>query len=126
MQHPTKKEYAEMVKQNSPNSKTGVNMVKAFVSGGIICCIGQAILNVWSSCGLSDTEAGTATSVTLVFLGVLLTALTLYDKLAKFAGAGTLVPITGFANSVAAPAIEFKSDDNAIIRPSQKTGNFPE
>lgn len=110
MKMPTQKEYADIVKQNSPDSKTGINMIKAFVSGGIICCIGQGILNMWLALGMSKAEAGSATSICLIFIGILLTALTLYDKIAKFAGAGTLVPITGFANSVAAPAIEFKSE----------------
>ena len=107
---PSKKEYSQLVKKASPNSKTGVNMLKAFLSGGIICCIGQAVLNGWTAAGLGETEAGAATSITLVLLGVLLTAVQVYDKIAKFAGAGTLVPITGFANSVASPAIEFKSE----------------
>lgn len=81
---------------------------------------------LWGAAGLSESDAGTATSITLVALGALLTGLGVYDDLARFAGAGTLVPITGFANAVVAPALEFKTDDNAIIRPSQKTGNFPE
>ena len=85
-------------------------MLKAFLFGGIICSIGQAILNGWTAAGLGEAEAGTATSITLVLLGVFLTALQVYDKIAKRAGAGTLVPITGFANSVASPAIEFKSE----------------
>ena len=110
MQLPLKKEYSQLVKQASPNSKTCLNMFKAFISGGAICCIGQAIMNGWKSTGLGEQDAGSATSITLVFIGVLLTALTLYDKMAKFSGAGTLVPITGFANSVAAPAIEFKTE----------------
>ena len=110
MQLPSKKEYSQLVKQASPSSKTCLNMFKAFISGGAICCIGQAIMNGWKSTGLGEQDAGSATSITLVFIGVLLTALTLYDKMAKFSGAGTLVPITGFANSVAAPAIEFKTE----------------
>lgn len=110
MQLPSKKEYSQLVKQASPNSKTCLNMFKAFISGGAICCIGQAIMNGWKSTGLGEQDAGSATSITLVFIGVLLTALNLYDKMAKFSGAGTLVPITGFANSVAAPAIEFKTE----------------
>lgn len=86
-------------------------MLKAFVIGGLICCLGQAILDGYKEwCGLSKEDAATAASITLVFLGALLTGFSLYDKIAKFAGAGTLVPITGFANSVVAPALEFKSE----------------
>jgi stage V sporulation protein AC len=106
----TNEEYGKYVERKAPKSKVGPNMVKAFVSGGIICCIGQLILNGYGSLGLSKDLAGTATSITLVFIGALLTGLKIYDNLAKFAGAGTLVPITGFANSVAAPALEFKSE----------------
>lgn len=105
----TKKEYSKYVARKSPKSPLFANMIKAFVSGGIICCIGEAILNGYNGI-LSKDSAGTATSVTLVFIGALLTGLKIYDNLAKFSGAGTLVPITGFANSVAAPALEFKSE----------------
>jgi stage V sporulation protein AC len=105
----TKKEYDRYVKRKSPKSPLMANMLKAFVSGGLICCLGEAILNGYSSI-LPKDSAGTATSVTLVFFGALLTGLKIYDNMAKFAGAGTLVPITGFANSVAAPALEFKSE----------------
>lgn len=106
----TKKEYSSYVKKKSPKSPFVLNITKAFVSGGIICCIGQALLNGYKSLGLEHDNAGAATSITLVFVGALLTGLKVYDNLAKFAGAGTLVPITGFANSVAAPALEFKSE----------------
>ena len=82
----------------------------AFVTGGLICVLGQAIQNGWSAAGLSQQDAGTATSCTLVFLSALLTGLNLYNKLARFGGAGTLVPITGFANAVVSPAIDFKSE----------------
>jgi len=105
----TKKEYGKYVERKSPKSPLLKNMLKAFLSGGIICCIGEAILNGYSSI-LPRDSAGTATSVTLVFLGAFLTGLKVYDNMARFAGAGTLVPITGFANSVAAPALEFKSE----------------
>jgi len=105
----TKKEYGKYIERKSPKSPLLKNMLKAFLSGGIICCIGEAILNGYSSI-LPRDSAGTATSVTLVFLGALLTGLKVYDNMARFAGAGTLVPITGFANSVAAPALEFKSE----------------
>lgn len=106
----TNKEYNEYVKKVSPNSKTGLNIIKAFISGGAICCLGQLILNFYSSRGLDKDMAATATSITLVLIGALLTGLKVYDKLAKFSGAGTLVPITGFANSVVSPALEFKSE----------------
>jgi len=106
----SKKEYAELVKKRSPNSPMGTNLIKAFVAGGIICCVGQAILNMYSDLGLVKTNAAAATSITMIFVGVLLTALGIYDKLAKFSGAGTLVPITGFANAVSSPAMEFKAE----------------
>ncbi|SHH71563.1 stage V sporulation protein AC [Sporobacter termitidis DSM 10068] len=105
----TKNEYSRYVERKAPKSPLALNMLKAFVSGGLICCIGEAILNGFSTI-LPKDGAGAATSVTLVFLGALLTGLKVYDNMAKFAGAGTLVPITGFANSVAAPALEFKSE----------------
>lgn len=105
----TKKEYSQYVERKSPKSPLLTNMLKAFVSGGLICCIGEAILNGYSSI-LPKDSAGTATSITLVFAGALLTGLKIYDNMARFSGAGTLVPITGFANSVAAPALEFKSE----------------
>lgn len=106
----TKKDYGEYVKQKSPNSPMAANLLKAFVVGGLICCIGQLIINIYDACGLTKEDAATATSVTLVFIGALLTGIGLYDNIAKFGGAGTLVPITGFANSVVAPALEFKSE----------------
>ncbi len=106
----TNKDYGEYVKKKSPNSPTGSNMIKAFIVGGLICCIGQGLLDGYKALGAEEDIAATCTSVTLVFLGVLLTGLGIYDDIAKFAGAGTLVPITGFANSVASPALEFKSE----------------
>ena len=106
----TNGEYAKYVKEKTPKSKTGADMLKAFLVGGLICCIGQAILNGYTSLGMETENAATATSVSLVFLGALLTGLGVYDNIAKFAGAGTLVPITGFANSVVSPALEFKSE----------------
>ncbi len=104
------KEYAEYVKLKSPRSPIWTNLLKAFVAGGLICCVGQAISDGFGAIGLSKESAATATSVTLVFLGAFLTGVGIYDNIAKFAGAGTLVPITGFANSVAAPAMEFKTE----------------
>ena len=105
----TKREYGKYVERKAPKSTLIANMAKAFVSGGLICCIGEAILNGYS-CILPRDSAGAATSITLVFAGALLTGLKVYDNMAKISGAGTLVPITGFANSVAAPALEFKSE----------------
>ena len=78
--------------------------------GGIICTIGQFFINYYTKLGLDKTDAGTAASMTLVVISAILTGLSLYDNIAKFAGAGTLVPITGFANSIAAPAVEFKTE----------------
>ena len=106
----TNKEYNEYVKTKTPNSKLFSNCLKAFVSGGIICVIGHFILTMFKKWGLDTEAASTATSIILVFAGALLTGLDIYPKIAKFAGAGTIVPITGFANSVAAPAIEFKEE----------------
>ena len=85
-------------------------MALAFLVGGLICVVGQAIQNGWSAAGLNQEDAGTATSCSLVFLSALLTGLNLYNKIARFGGAGTLVPITGFANAVVSPAIDFKSE----------------
>ena len=88
----------------------GKNIVWAFLVGGAICTIGQGLLNLYQSYGLDKEQAGTAVSVTLIFAAALLTGLGLFDKLAKHAGAGTLVPITGFANAMVSPALEFKSE----------------
>ena len=87
-----------------------ISMILAFLVGGLICTLGQALLALYGALGLEKTDAATATSMTLVFLSALFTGLSLYDDLAKHAGAGTLVPITGFANAVAAPAVEFKTE----------------
>ena len=106
----TTQENAKLVKEKSPNSKLGKNLCKAFVIGGLICCVGQLIGDGCAMLQLETETGKTVTSVVMVFLGTLLTGLGVYDKLAKHAGAGTLVPITGFANSVAAPAIDFKSE----------------
>jgi len=106
----SKQEYSNLVKEFSPNSPMGKDLVFAFLIGGAICTVGQAVMNFWSWTGLGTDDAGTATSITMVFLGAVLTALSLYDNIAKHAGAGTLVPITGFSNAVVSPAIEFKSE----------------
>ena len=106
----TPKEYDALVRQLSPKSPIWKDTALAFLVGGGICVIGQLILNGWSELGLAKDDAATATSVTLVFLSVLATALGLYHRLARYAGAGTLVPITGFANAVASPAIDFRAE----------------
>ena len=106
----TNREYGEYIKKKSPNSHLYSNLLKAFVSGGIICTIGQGLLEMYKHYGLDAVDAASATSITLVFLGALLTGIGIYDRIAKFAGAGSLVPITGFANSIVSPALEFKSE----------------
>ena len=106
----TEKQYARLVKQASPNSPMGRNCLFAFLIGGSICTLGQLLMNGYLALGMEKQDASTAVSVTLVFLSALLTGLSLYDNIAKYAGAGTLVPITGFANAVAAPAVEFKTE----------------
>ena len=94
----------------SPRSPLGKDCLIAFLVGGLICTIGQLCLNGYTALGLDETGAATATCITLIALSALLTGLSLYDDIAKHAGAGTLVPITGFANSIAAPAVEFKTE----------------
>ena len=106
----TQKEYGKLVKELSPKSPIWKDCLKAFVIGGLICTIGQGIMNIYKALELEEEAAGAATSITLIFLAALLTGLSLYDNIAKHAGAGTLVPITGFANSIAAPAVEFKTE----------------
>ena len=106
----TKENYSELVKKRSRNSNSWLNCLKAFLIGGAICTIGQAILELFLTLELSENDAKTLTSVSLIFIGVLLTALHLYERLAKHGGAGTLVPITGFANAMSSPAIEFKAE----------------
>ena len=102
--------YEEYVKQVTPTKSLPINMLKAFFVGGIICCLGQFILNLYISYGMSKDDAASWTSLSLVALAVILTGFGLYSKLGEFAGAGSLVPITGFANSVASTAIEFKKE----------------
>lgn len=106
----TQKQYGRLVKEMSPRSPIGKDCILAFVIGGLICTLGQLFMNYYSGLELSKADAGTATSMTLVAISALLTGLSLYDDIAKHAGAGTLVPITGFANSIAAPAVEFKTE----------------
>mgnify|MGYP003309514191 CR=1 FL=1 len=106
----TPRQYDRLVKEISPNSPILKNCIKAFLIGGGICALGQLIINGYSALGLDTEQSSTAASVTLVLLSVLLTGLSLYDNIAKHAGAGTLVPITGFANAVSSAAIEFKTE----------------
>lgn len=106
----TKNEYSEMTKQKSPNSPIVKNCLFAFLIGGAICTIGQVIMKLFLYSGLDEVGASSATSISMIFLGALFTGLKVYDKLAKHAGAGTLVPITGFANSIVSPALEYKSE----------------
>ena len=103
-------EYEQYVKEVTPTHNLGLQMLKAFVTGGIICCIGQFILNYAGSLGIDKQTAGSWCSLLLVLLSVVLTGFNIFPKIAKWGGAGALVPITGFANSVAAPAIEFKAE----------------
>lgn len=106
----TDKEFDKLVRDLAPKSPIWKDCLWAFVIGGLICCLGQLAMNGYRALGLDKTDAGTATSMSLVALSALLTGLSLYDDIAKYAGAGTLVPITGFANSIAAPAVEFKTE----------------
>ena len=106
----SKQEYQKYVQDRAKSSPIVKNCAMAFVIGGGICVLGQAIMDGWMAAGLEKTDAGTATSICLVLLSVLLTGLNVYNKLGRYGGAGTLVPITGFANAVASPAIDFKSE----------------
>ena len=106
----TEKEYAKYVKDLSPKSPVWKDCLNAFWIGGLICAIGQGILNGYIALGMEKEAASTAMSMTLVALSALLTGFSLYDNIAKHAGAGTLVPITGFANAISSAAIEFKTE----------------
>ena len=106
----TEKQYSKLVDELSPKSPMGWDCVAAFVVGGAICTLGQVLINLYTQFGMEKQDASTAASMSLVVLSALFTGLSLYDNLAKYAGAGTLVPITGFANSIAAPAVEFKTE----------------
>lgn len=103
-------EYAALVRSRMPKSPFWTDLAKAFVIGGLICCVGQGFQELYRALGAGPEEAGTWCSVTLVFLGALTTGLGFYDDLARQGGAGTLVPITGFANAVASPALEFRTE----------------
>lgn len=106
----TKQEYRAYVRSLSPASPLWKDALQAFLTGGLICAFGQLLRQGWLAFGLEEEAAGSAVSVSLIFLGALLTGLGVYDRLAKFGGAGTLVPITGFSNAVASPAVEYMSE----------------
>lgn len=106
----TSREYNRYVARLAPKSPLWKDLLNAFWIGGLICMLGQLILNGYTALGLDEQDAATATSVSLIFLSALLTGLSLYDNIAKLAGAGTIVPITGFANAVVSPAIEFRAE----------------
>ena len=104
------KEYQKFVQQRSPKSPIVKDTLLAFLIGGGICVVGQGVMNLASSLGAGEKDAGTITTIALIFLSALLTGLNLYNKLARYGGAGTLVPVTGFANAVVSPAVDFKSE----------------
>lgn len=106
----TKKEYQKYVDGKSPDSKLLRNLIRAFIVGGLICIVGQFITNFLKMRGLGQDETASITSLLMIFLGALLTGLNVYDDIGRYAGAGSIVPITGFANSIVSPAMEFKSE----------------
>ena len=106
----TNDEYKDYTDSHSPRSKSGRNMLRAFLVGGAICLVGQALIDIFMALGIDKETACSGGSISLVFLGALLTGLGVYDDMAKFAGAGTLVPITGFSNAMVSPALEFKNE----------------
>ena len=106
----TEKEYGKLVKEMAPKSPMWRDCLMAFLVGGLICVLGQLAINGYTALGLEKQDASTLASMSLVALSAFLTGLSLYDNIAKHAGAGTLVPITGFANSISSPALEFKSE----------------
>ena len=105
-----KKTYTQYIDNKAPKSPIIKNTVKAFLIGGFICTIGEILSHMYKNFGLPQADASTAVSATMIFLGALLTGLNIYDKIAKHAGAGTIVPITGFANAIVSAALEFKSE----------------
>ncbi|MBQ2669980.1 MAG: stage V sporulation protein AC [Clostridia bacterium] len=106
----TNQEYGEYVKTKTPNSTLLKNCIKAFLIGGLICTIGEGLMLLFANLGLDEETAAMFESVTLIFASALLTGLDIYPKIAKHAGAGTVVPITGFANAVVSPALEAKTE----------------
>lgn len=106
----TDQEYSQLVQHMAKPTKKWRNSLSAFLVGGAICTVGQLLIEWFTAMGASEQDAGTWTSITLIFLSALFTALHIYDRIASWAGAGTLVPVTGFANSVVSPAMEFKAE----------------
>ena len=107
----TKDQYNKIVKENQPPRKKFFNFIKAYLIGGIICLIGQGFWNLYIMMDFSQSDAGTLSTITMIFLGGLLTGIGIYDELGQLGGAGTLVPVTGFANAIVSPALEYKQDD---------------
>lgn len=120
----TGKEYEKMAQKAAPPSHMVKNFFMAYLVGGLICTFGELLFTLYSYWGVEEKEARMAVSVTLIFITAFLTGIGVFDKIARFAGAGTVVPITGFANSVASPALEFQSEERVIITPSQKCRCF--
>ncbi len=116
----SQKEYQQMSKKASPGSPVGKDCLKAFLVGGLLCLVGEVIFQIGNGAGLEEKQARLVVTATLILAAVILTGFKVFDNVAKHAGAGTLVPISGFANSVAAPAIEFKTDECDIIGLSRK------
>ena len=106
----SKQEYQKYVDKKSPNSPIGKNIFNAFWTGGLICSIGQIIMNICKERGFDQTTSGTIVSIILIGIAAILTGLNIFNKIGKFCGAGSLVPITGFANSIVSPAMEYKSE----------------
>ena len=106
----TPEQYKTLTQQFTPKPTIVKNVVRAFVVGGIICAIGQVIINLYVTFGLARIEASTAATATMIFIGALLTGLGIYDEIGKFGGAGSIVPVTGFSNSIVSPAMEFKRE----------------
>ena len=106
----TNEDYRQYAARHAPRSPVRKNLLNAFWIGGLICCLGQFFFELYTRAGLNAQAAGMAESISMIFVGAALTGLGIYDDIARIAGAGTLVPITGFANSVAAPALEFKTE----------------
>ncbi|WP_442878763.1 stage V sporulation protein AC [Clostridium sp.] len=104
------KKYESMVEKESPPSNIVINCIKAFIVGGIICTIGQGFMNFFIAFGVDKEQLGSCVSLVMIFLGAFLTGIGVYDKIGSFAGAGSIVPITGFANSIVSPAMEFKRE----------------
>lgn len=106
----TPEQYKSLAQQYTPKPTIVKNVIRAFLVGGVICAFGQVVINIFVSLGLGRTEASTAATAIMIFLGALLTGLGVYDEIGKVGGAGSIIPVTGFANSIVAPAMEFKRE----------------